>query len=168
MSNIIYDDILKLNIDKQKTVCFTGHRIVNNYELCELDFEITRAFYKGYDTFLSGGAIGFDQCAAFKILGQKRRFPIRLILVLPCPKEIMSINWSDDEKGYIDYLCQHADGVICLSENYYNGCMKERNKKLVELSNYCIAYYKKYKSGTGQTVRFMQKKGGTIVNLVQK
>lgn len=55
-----------------------------------------------------------------------------------------------------------------VSERYYNGCMKARNARLVELAtDYCICYWnpKDFRSGTGQTVHMAQKKGIEVINL---
>lgn len=45
--------------------------------------------------------------------------------------------------------------------------MKIRNQRLVDLADICICYYneKKSVSGTGQTVRMVQKKGIKVVNM---
>lgn len=54
------------------------------------------------------------------------------------------------------------------SERYYDGCMKGRNARLVELATVCCICYwnvNDKRSGTGQTVRMAQKKGIEIINL---
>lgn len=158
--NIFYDII------EDKTVCFTGHRHINYQKTNCLENEIRKAVLLGYDTFLSGGAIGFDQLAARFVLNLKEEYPfIRLIFVLPCDKYSMSSKWNAIQKKEFYNLCNNADGIICLSNYYYDGCMKKRNEKLVELSSYCIAYMTRERSGTGQTVRMMRKKGCNIVIL---
>ncbi len=153
-------------IDEKKTVCFTGHRKINKSKLKNLPMEIEKSISIGYDTFLSGGAIGFDQFAAAHILRLKKKYPyIRLIFVLPCDKIIMSQKWSFSQKNAFLFLINKADDIIYISHDYYDGCMKHRNEKLVELSSYCIAYLEKERSGTGQTVRLMEKKDGTVILL---
>lgn len=154
-------------IDEKSTVCFTGHRQVDYKRLDKLDDEIRLSISQGYDTFLSGGAIGFDQYAALSVIRIKKfEYPhIRLIFILPCKKDVMSKKWNIRTREEFDILCQMADDIICLSDNYYDGCMKKRNEKLVELSSYCIAYMTKELSGTGQTVRLMKKKGGKTIFL---
>jgi len=128
--------------------------------------EIEKSVLLGYDTFLSGGALGFDQYAASHVLRLKKKYPhIRLIFVLPCDKLIMSEKWSFCQKNSFLFLFNKADEIIYISHDYYEGCMKHRNEKLVELSSYCIAYLKRERSGTGQTVRLMRKKEGTIIIL---
>ncbi len=153
-------------INEEKTLCFTGHRRINKGKLKNLPIEIEKSILLGYDTFLSGGAIGFDQYAASHVLRLKRKYPhIRLIFVLPCDKLIMSRKWSAFDKNSFLFLLNKSDDIIYISSDYYDGCMKHRNEKLVELSSYCIAYLQNERSGTGQTVRLMQKKEGIIVFL---
>ena len=77
----------------------------------------------------------------------------------------MTLKWNNAQKEEFDNIYDNADGIISLSYDYYDGCMKRRNEKLVELSSYCIAYMTKERSGTGQTVRLMEKKGCEIVLL---
>ena len=45
--------------------------------------------------------------------------------------------------------------------------MKERNQRLVDLADICICYYNENnsRSGTGQTVRMVQKKGIQLINI---
>ena len=92
-------------IDEKKTVCFTGHRQINKSKLKNLPMEIEKSISIGYDTFLSGGAIGFDQFAASHILRLKKKYPyIRLIFVLPCDKIIMSQKWGFSQKNAFLFL----------------------------------------------------------------
>ena len=60
-----------------------------------------------------------------------------------------------------------ADTVEICSEHYFDGCMKLRNQRLVDLTDVCVCYYSgKQRSGTGQTVRMAERQGKVIVNLV--
>lgn len=59
-----------------------------------------------------------------------------------------------------------ADSVEQTSGHYYNGCMKVRNARLVELADCCFCYWNpnRKRSGTGQTVRMAHKKNIMVVN----
>lgn len=154
--------------DEKKTVCFTGHRQIINAEIAVLPKEIDKCISLGYDTFLSGGALGFDQCAASAVLRLKKKHPfIKLVFVLPCDKNIMSKNWTLSQQIAFLFLLRGADDIIYTSYEYYDGCMKRRNEKLVEMSSLCIAYLRRERSGTGQTVRLMKKKGGAVINVIK-
>lgn len=74
----------------EKACCFTGHRkipVEDRLRLCcLLDDAITSLADRGVDTFLAGGALGFDTLAAQEVLRLRQgELPwIRLVLVLPC------------------------------------------------------------------------------------
>ncbi len=57
---------------------------------------------------------------------------------------------------------------VC-SEHYYDGCMKVRNQRLVDLSDVCVCYYNESnkRSGTGQTVRMAERKHICIINILK-
>jgi hypothetical protein len=50
---------------KEQTCCFTGHRKLPKAKIeqivINLDHEIEKLIQKGVTTFISGGALGFDQ-----------------------------------------------------------------------------------------------------------
>ena len=73
-------------------------------------------------------------------------------------------------KAELEKLIGLADSVEYVSDRYYNGCMKDRNARLVELATVCcISYWNpnNFRSGTGQTVRMAQKKGIRVINLFE-
>ena len=159
----------------KKSVCFTGHRTIDGdreklsarlYAL--LERLVTE---KKVTDFYTGGAVGWDALAALTVLKLRESYPeVKLHLVLPCPFEEQSAKWNEAQKT--EYLCIFglADSVEQVSDRYYNGCMKARNARLVELaSDYCICYWnpKDFRSGTGQTVRMAQKKGISVINLFE-
>ena len=66
-------------------------------------------------------------------------------------------------------ILNQADSVELVCENYFKGCMKSRNERLIEHADLLLCYYKNNKSasGTGQTVRMAQKKNINIINLAE-
>ena len=72
---------------RERTVCFTGHRSekLPKGDALErlrqrLSEEIEKAIQDGYDTFLFGGAYGFDLMAAEEVL--KKKVLMLLLMVL--------------------------------------------------------------------------------------
>ena len=110
------------------TCCFTGHRnlpankiekIINN-----LDCEIENLITKGITSFISGGALGFDQIAASWIVAKKEMGKnIRLIFALPCRNQ--DDLWSEQQKQLYKDLLSEADEIIYISEEYNTSCMKD-------------------------------------------
>lgn len=158
-----------------KSVCFTGHRTIAEdketlsarlYAL--LERLVTE---KKVTDFYTGGAVGWDALAALTVLKLRESYPeVKLHLVLPCPFEEQSAKWNEAQKAEYQHILGLADNVEQVSDRYYNGCMKARNARLVELaSDYCICYWnpKHYRSGTGQTVRMAQRKGIEVINLFE-
>jgi len=159
----------------KKSVCFTGHRTIAEdketlsarlYAL--LERLVTE---KKVTDFYTGGAVGWDALAALTVLKLRESYPeVKLHLVLPCPFEEQSAKWNEAQKAEYQHILGLADNVEQVSDCYYNGCMKARNARLVELaSDYCICYWnpKHYRSGTGQTVRMTQRKGIEVINLFE-
>ena len=158
-----------------RSACFTGHRTF------KADISIFSALLssvierlitdKGVTDFYAGGAYGFDAVSAFSVLHLKENNPaVKLHLILPCSKEEQSRKWTAEQKAELEKLLGLADSVEYVSDRYYNGCMKARNARLVELaSDYCICYWNpnNFRSGTGQTVRMAQKKGIEVINLFE-
>ena len=159
-----------------RSACFTGHRTIKAdistfSALLSSVIEMLIAD-KGVTDFYAGGAYGFDAVSAFSVLHLKENYPeVKLHLILPCSKEEQSRKWTAEQKAELEKLLGLADSVEYVSDRYYNGCMKDRNARLVELATKCcISYWnpKDFRSGTGQTVRMAKKKGLTIMNFYVK
>lgn len=152
-----------------RSCCFTGHR---NCSICPetVKKEIIKYAEKGITDYFSGAALGWDLLCAIQIIELKTLYSnIHLNLVLPCLPDEQCAKWSvEDQKVYYS-VYKAADRVECLSKHYYIDCYKVRNQRLVDLADMCICYYdeRRFRSGTGQTVRMAHKKGIDVVNLFQ-
>ncbi len=154
-----------------KSVCFMGHR--NIKETAELKKALIKQLVKlideGATDFYAGGAVGCDMLCESAVIELREQYPhIKLHLVLPCPAEEQTAKWSENDKREYMELLSAADTVEICSEHYYDGCMKVRNQRFVELSDVCVCYYNESnkRSGTGQTVRMAERQGKVIINLV--
>ena len=151
-----------------KTCCFTGHRIIKiTPELVQrLKDTITKLIERDVTDFYNGGAIGFDMLCAETVIELKAEYPdIKLHLLLPCPPEEQVKGWNKAQIARYNEILQAADSVTVLSEHYTDDCMKQRNERLVELSDCCICYCTNPRSGTGQTVRMAREKEIDVLNL---
>lgn len=155
---------------QHKTVCFTGHR-----DICEADIpwirkalkrQVLRLYRMGYDTFYTGGALGFDTLAAVTVLQLKVLFPqITLILALPCHNQTRG--WAERNIAMYEIIKQKADKVVYISQDYFRGCMQKRNRYLVENSDLCICYLLKKSGGTAYTVKYADSIGVETINLAK-
>ncbi|MGN1411723.1 MAG: SLOG family protein [Oscillospiraceae bacterium] len=151
-----------------KSCCFTGHRYIKeNQELLNrLKISIEECIHNGITDFYSGGAIGWDTLCSKIMLQLKEKYPhIKLHLILPCNKENQTLYWSKSQVLEYENILKMADTIQYTSNHYYDGCMKVRNARLVEVADLCICYYNhNCRSGTAQTVRMALKKGIPVIN----
>ena len=143
---------------QKETACFTGHRFLQDsekeYLKNVLGDIIQHAYDLGYRTFLSGAALGFDTLAGESLLLRKKEIPdLRLVLAIPCTDQ--SRHWNKKEKEEYMKLLHRADQVILVSDSpYWNGCMQNRNRYMVDHASLCISYLTHFRGGTYQTVRY--------------
>lgn len=153
---------------REHTCCFTGHRKLPKDKieriLKGLDREVEDLIAQGVTTFISGGALGFDQIAASLLVAKKEMgIDIRLVFALPCRNQ--DENWNDNQKRLYHDLMAEADEIIYVSEVYSDGCMKKRNRYMVDRSAYCICAQLHPLSGTEQTVKYARRKGLRVINV---
>lgn len=157
---------------KEKTVFFTGHRVIESSKLCELRrrliFTIMSLADKGYDTFICGGAVGFDTEAAECVMKVRKIRPrIRLLLFLPCRDQTARWKSVVSLERYKKILGA-ADDVCYITDFYDDDCMLRRNRFMADASSVCVAYMNKPYGGTGYTVRYAEKGKAQIINLFEE
>ena len=155
-----------------RSVCFTGHREIGiTQELkARLYMELEHLVNYGVTDFYAGGALGFDTFAEQTVLELKAKYPqAQLKLVLPCPAEQQTLKWSAAEKAEFHRIKNLADSIEICCEHYTTNCMRNRNQRLVDLADICVCYFnpRNDHSGTGQTVRMVQRKGIPLINLYE-
>lgn len=146
-----------MKIIKEKAVCFTGHRILEE-DFSELGLKETIFHFleTGYKYFLVGMALGFDT-KCFLILREFKKIynDIKIIACIPC--ENQAERFSEKDKDLYYEMIDSADEKVVLSKSYYNGCMHKRNQFMVDNSSVVIAYLNKNSGGTYSTVKYAQK-----------
>lgn len=147
---------------REKTCCFTGHRVIPPavYPALrrELEAVVRTLIDNGVRFFGVGGALGFDTLAAETILRLRRSYPqLRLILVLPCRDQTQG--WRQEDVARYEAIKGQADKVVYTSERYTPGCMHRRNRHLVEHSSVCVAYCTRSSGGSAYTVSYARQHG---------
>ena len=150
------------------TVCFTGHRNIAHEDAVRLpallDGTLTDLIGRGATVFRAGGAIGFDTVAALKVLELKERYPhIRLELILPCRNQ--TEYWEGTAVRTYQYILKRADSHLFLFDTYFDGCMLERDRRLVDGSDVCVAYCNRSRGGTAYTFTQALRAGLEVINL---
>ena len=154
--------------EKNLVVCFTGHRNIAHAVAMQLPSLLDRVLVglceQGATVFRTGGAIGFDTVAALKVLELKERYPhIRLELILPCRNQ--TEYWEETAVRTYRYILEHADSHRYLFDSYVDGCMQERDRRLVDGSDICVAYCNRSRGGTAYTFAYALRAGVEVINL---
>ncbi len=127
--------------------------------------QITKMVEDGVTDFYSGGADGVDCWASLIVLELRQKNPaLKLHLILP--HEGQADKWSDSaQERYLSILKQ-ADSAEYVSHEYYDGCMLDRNHRLVESAGMLLAVYNgERRGGTAATIRYARKLGRKIIIL---
>ncbi len=117
----------------------------------------------GVTDFLSGMALGIDQICAELVLAQREKNPrVKLHCILPCMGQ--DAQWSDSARRRYRSIIKQADSRVYVNRAYYEGCMLERNKFLVDQCTCLLAVYNgEQRGGTAATVRYAEKAGREII-----
>ena len=158
-----------------KSCAFTGHRphkLPWKYneadERCvalkaALEKQIAVIVEAGVADFYSGGADGVDCWAALIVLDLRKKNPaLNLHLILPHKGQ--ADKWSDSAQERYRFILSQADSVDYVSHDYYDGCMLDRNRRLVDAADLLLAVYNgERRGGTAATVRYVRKLGRRVI-----
>lgn len=158
-----------MEIDKLRTVCFTGHRPEKLPDGGKLSSEkirvlksmlyaqISSAADDGFDTFITGMQRGIDLWAGEAVMSMMAQRELHLVAALPYKD--MGANFKDNDKWLFGRIMDCAEKIVVISDDYTPACMSMRNKFMVDNSSRLIAVIGEEKSGSGQTVRYAHKQG---------
>ena len=152
------------------TICFTGHRSIHRrdalYIPTKLKIQLKELIGRGAVHFRAGGAMGFDTLAALCVLELKEEYPhIMLDLMLPCKDQTKS--WDEENVEVYNYILSQASSVDYACEKYTRWCMMERNRRLVNGSQVCVAYLNKSTGGTAYTYSYALKHSLEVINIAE-
>ncbi len=162
--------------DRENLSCaFTGHRphkfpwrYNEADERCValkavLTEQITALTDTGVTDFYSGGADGVDCWAALIVLELRKKNPaLKLHLILP--HEGQPDKWSSSAQERYHSILEQADSAEYVSREHYDGCMLDRNHRLVESADLLLAVYNgERRGGTAATVRYARKLGRRVI-----
>ncbi len=157
-------------MEKEYSCFFTGHRKLPKNRIDTIkELLVQKIKYliedKGVETFIAGGALGFDTLAARTVTELKEEYPfIKLYLYLPCNDQ--SKLWSAEDRYEWRMIMAKADDYRYVTDGpYVEGCMQKRNYKMADDAYYGIAYCVLSRSGTGMTVSYAKQRGVVIENI---
>lgn len=153
-----------MSADPRTTVAFTGHRSYRGEADDALSHALESLYARGFRTFLSGMAVGFDLAAADAVLSLRRRCPdVRLVAVIPFRGQEQT--FSPAEQQHYREVLDTADASVVLAETYHPGCFRARNDWLVDHAAVLVAWYDGSDGGTRYTVRRALSLGREILSL---
>lgn len=147
--------------------CFSGHRPEKLNESEEevkqwLEQQIDQAIADGYQTFISGCAMGVDIWAGQIVLKKKATNPrIHLIAATPWPR--FAGRWNEEWQSQYNDLLSNADLIVNVCDHYHNGVFQQRNVWMVDHSNRVIAYFNGSPGGTRNTIEYANKKNIEVI-----
>ena len=147
-------------------VCaFTGHRNLNKcgFDAALLDRVVRNLIITGTEEFLCGMAVGFDLAAAEAVIYHKRKHAVKLTACIPCANQTEL--FSEKIKARYKNILGCCDEVITLAPAYYEGCMLERNKFMVDRCDALVSFLRRNGGGTYYTVNYARKAGKRIIEL---
>lgn len=150
------------------TCTFSGHREVYQSAIeARLDAEIEKLLQTDNEfLFLTGGMGQFDGMASGAVRAAKRRHSekhIALVLVLPYMSNRMNTN-KEYYRFYYDQIIIPEE----LDTAYYKAAIRCRNRWMVDRADIVIAYICRDFGGALGTVRYAQKQGKPVINLLEK
>lgn len=174
MDTCIEYKVAQFNINKNQTLCFTGHRSQHlpwkfneNAIECKkmkatLKKEIEESIKSGYTTFLCGMALGFDLICAETVLELKSKYnDIKLIAVIPCDNQ--QIKWPLKDQIRYSEIIKNVDAIRQKYKTYNgNKCMLERNRFMIDNSSMVIALFNGQNGGTKYTLDYAMQNGLSI------
>lgn len=165
-----------MNIERDRSVAFTGYRTAKissdhrrTHEIvCDirrrLSLEISALVQRGYTTFLSGMAEGFDMLAAEEVIRVKLHNPtIHLIAVIPFAMQ--RHNLGERDRTRYDNILSHASEQITLADQYHISHFFRRNDFLVDNCSHLICYYDGQTGGTRYTIERAHRSNIPITNI---
>ena len=150
------------------TVCFFGHRQIDDFRLVEQKIEalIDRLLNEHeYVEFLVGRDGEFDQLVTSATLRCRKRLDTAncsVIWVMPYLK-------SDYIKNRESYDSYYDSVELCeLSANAHpKSAIQIRNRAMVDRSDLCVFYVTHKGGGAYQTLRYAEKADANIINLCE-
>ena len=162
-----------------KSCCFTGYRPSKfpfplsgeNSEYIRFENKLIDAIFslpsENCYTFYTGCVMGFDLIAAEIVLMLKRspkvNYSAELICAVPFTEQAAS--FTPEWKERYNNVIACADEVVLISDRYFDGCYQRRNEFMVNNSDIVLTWYDGKSGGTGNTLKYADKRGKRIVNL---
>lgn len=148
------------------TVCFFGHRRINNIFNIEklLEYHLKKLIKEHeYVDFLVGRNGEFDQCVSSSVLRIRKNYRndnSSLILVLP----YATAEFINNVKYFEEYYSE-IEISAAASQSHPKSAFKIRNREMVDRADLVICYIENKEGGAWQTIKYAIKQKKNIINL---
>lgn len=163
-------------INKEKSCCFTGHRIEKlpwrgneQDERCirlkeEISDAVEAAYSAGIRHFICGMATGCDMyfCEAAAAL-RNYHDDITIEAAIPCEEQAQ--RWPQELRRRYNELVVACDFYTLVQQHYTPECLMKRNRYMVDSSSLLIAAYNGRQGGTQSTMLYAIRQGLEIIEL---
>lgn len=151
-------------LNPRTCVAFTGHRTYRDEAREALSRTLESLYARGFRTFLSGMAAGFDLAAAEAVLALRARYPdVRLVVTIPFPEQ--AARFPAARRRIYEEVLARADGAELIAPAYHQGCYARRNDFLVDHAAVVVAWYDGSPGGTRYTLERARRRGREIIHL---
>ena len=152
--------------DINKSCCFTGHRpdkCIGTEETIRsrLLKTIKESIAEGYDTFVTGMALGVDTWAAEEVIKLKAEHK-ELKLVCAVPFKGMEKKRTTEQQAIFNGILNMADEVVYITPRYQRWSFHARDEWMVDNASKVIAVFNGTHGGTEYTINYAKRKGRTI------
>lgn len=156
-----------MDLDINKTCCFTGHRPEKidediNVIKANLEKEIRKAIDLGYDTFISGMAEGVDIWAAEIVLRIKEQNDNIKLICAVAYNGTEKKRTPEEQEKFHDIL-NRSDGAEFMNRKYATWVFFARDEWMIDRASYVIAVYNGTGGGTEHTLKYAVEKERKIV-----
>lgn len=158
--------------------CFTGYRPqkfpfpLDRDDARYLAFEnqllkeIIELITNGCLTFYTGMAMGFDIIAAECVLlaaDIMKNYAVRLVCAIPFPDQAKKYpaGWRERYNSVLS----RADKAVLISSEYYKECYFDRNRFMVDNSDFVLTWFDGSAGGTKNTINYAKSISREIINL---
>lgn len=164
-----------------KTLFCTGHRKIGRAGVYQIDHPdrlrareyIRSAIFGaitigGFNTFISGMALGFDQDFALSVLGLKAELGADLVhLVCALPFNDFYFDWNLPTRKVYKEILEQADAVVQVSPpGFARWKYQARNEWMVDQSEQGLAFWLGHAGGTANTIRYAVNQNKPVRNLL--
>ena len=149
------------------TVCFFGHRVIDNFRLVEDEVESVIADVVNkheFVEFLIGREGDFDQIVTSAVLRYKKTHDTSCALTWVMP--YMKADYLRNQDNYDSYydsieICEQS------AQAHPKAAIQIRNRAMIDRSDLCVFYVTKKTGGAYQSFKYAEKNGARVINLAE-